>query len=202
MERRSQTHIDEARCIGCGDCVEVCPSDTLAMEGGKARVVVDRSLQCGHCAAVCPTDAITVSTIDPDAWKLASIPFDLAKARKSLPKPEEFASLLAMRRSCRNFSDKPVPKEVLEDLVRMGTMAPSGTNSQSWTFNIAPDRKSVERIAIEMGHFFDKLNRLTGMAPVRLAARLIPGDPIGMYYREYRERAMEALEEYRRGGRD
>ncbi|MEZ4578721.1 MAG: nitroreductase family protein [Desulfobacterales bacterium] len=39
-----------------------------------------------------------------------------------------------VRRSCRNYKETPVPASVLEDLVRIGITAPSGTNSQMWTF--------------------------------------------------------------------
>jgi len=38
------------------------------------------------------------------------------------------------RRSVRDFSDKPVPKEVLENLIMTGSTAPSGAHKQPWTF--------------------------------------------------------------------
>jgi nitroreductase len=38
------------------------------------------------------------------------------------------------RRSIRFFSDKPVPKEVIEDILLIASSAPSGANKQPWTF--------------------------------------------------------------------
>jgi nitroreductase len=38
------------------------------------------------------------------------------------------------RRSVRDFSYKPVPKEVMEHLIMTGSTAPSGAHKQPWTF--------------------------------------------------------------------
>lgn len=51
--------LDRARCVGCGDCVAVCPADCLAMAGRLPWL--PRPLDCVPCAAcvaVCPTDAL------------------------------------------------------------------------------------------------------------------------------------------------
>ena len=47
---------------------------------------------------------------------------------------EEFHQLMDKRRSLRMFSDKPVPKEVIENLIRTASTAPSGAHMQPWTF--------------------------------------------------------------------
>ncbi len=38
------------------------------------------------------------------------------------------------RRSVRDFSDRPVPKEVMENLIMTASTAPSGAHKQPWTF--------------------------------------------------------------------
>ena len=53
--------LDERRCIACGRCVAICPTDCLAMAG--VLPWMPRPLDCIRCAAcalVCPTAAITV----------------------------------------------------------------------------------------------------------------------------------------------
>ena len=60
IDRTVTTIIDVDTCIGCGECVKVCPNQTISMQDGKAVVTGDRSLNCGHCAAVCPVDAVRV----------------------------------------------------------------------------------------------------------------------------------------------
>ena len=62
----------------------------------------------------------------------------------------EFLELDA-RRSVRFFSRRPVPKEVIENLIRAASTAPSGANQQPWTFCAvsAPELKQRIREAAE-----------------------------------------------------
>ena len=51
--------LDATRCSGCTDCVAVCPTDCLAMNG--AAPWMPRPLDCVFCALcvrVCPTDSL------------------------------------------------------------------------------------------------------------------------------------------------
>ncbi len=45
-----------------------------------------------------------------------------------------FRALMARRRTVRDFSDRPVPRELIEDCVMTAATAPSGANQQPWTF--------------------------------------------------------------------
>lgn len=47
----------KSKCIGCGKCVDFCPTKAIAMRNGIA--ATDRSLcnGCGHCVDICPTEA-------------------------------------------------------------------------------------------------------------------------------------------------
>lgn len=51
-----------------------------------------------------------------------------------IEKAQTFYDWADTRRSVRDFSDKPVPKEVLENLIMTGSTAPSGAHKQPWTF--------------------------------------------------------------------
>ncbi|MHA2245747.1 MAG: nitroreductase family protein [Candidatus Hodarchaeales archaeon] len=55
------------------------------------------------------------------------------------------------RRSVRDFSDKPVPREIIENIIATAGTAPSGANKQPWTFVIVsdPGLKHKIRIAAE-----------------------------------------------------
>jgi Fe-S-cluster-containing hydrogenase component 2 len=50
--------VDSDRCTGCGDCVEVCPAEAIALVEGKARVDEESCIGCGDCADECPQNAI------------------------------------------------------------------------------------------------------------------------------------------------
>lgn len=54
--------LDDAQCVGCGVCTQVCPHGVLALNGRKARIV-DRNgcMECGACATNCPTGALGVT---------------------------------------------------------------------------------------------------------------------------------------------
>ncbi|MEE9129812.1 MAG: nitroreductase family protein [Phycisphaerales bacterium] len=50
-----------------------------------------------------------------------------------------FYETLRQRRSVRLFSDRLVPREVIEDLIRAAGTAPSGANKQPWRFVAVQD---------------------------------------------------------------
>lgn len=47
---------------------------------------------------------------------------------------QDFRQYMDERRSIRFFSDKPVPKQVIENLIMVASSAPSGAHKQPWTF--------------------------------------------------------------------
>ncbi len=53
--------LERELCNGCGRCIEVCPHEVFAMEGGKAGIV-DRAacMECGACANNCEPGALRV----------------------------------------------------------------------------------------------------------------------------------------------
>ena len=202
IDREVTTHIDPEKCIGCGLCVKVCPSETISMQDDKAWVTGDLSLQCGHCMAVCPVDAVRVDAIDAQSLSFNS--FDLKN--DWLPHGESdtarLVQLMASRRSCRNYSEKAVDRSVLEDLVKIGTTAPSGTNCQNWTFTIFPDRVAVNEFGQRIGSFFKNINRMAEKTLMRKALKLIGKPALDNYYQEYYQSVKEGLEEWEQHGRD
>ncbi|NVM21177.1 MAG: 4Fe-4S binding protein [Desulfobacterales bacterium] len=53
--------VDKDKCNGCGECVEVCPSEVLELEDEKCEPVnAEECLGCESCIEVCETGAITV----------------------------------------------------------------------------------------------------------------------------------------------
>ena len=64
---------------------------------------------------------------------------------------KSFLSDILKRRTVRDFSDKPVPVDIIIDAVKAASSAPSGANKQPWHFVVVkdPEIKKEIRIAAE-----------------------------------------------------
>jgi nitroreductase/NAD-dependent dihydropyrimidine dehydrogenase PreA subunit len=202
VDRTVTTVIDAERCIGCGKCIPVCPSETLAMRDGKAVVVGAESLQCGHCAAVCPTDAIRVDALDPDMLAFRTFQVDTRWMSPASSDAAGLVRLMASRRSCRNYLADAVPREALDDLVKAACTAPSGTNNQGWTFTVLADRPAVIALGNRVLTFFQKLCGLAANPVLRNALRLVGKAELHEFHRDYAPKVRLAIDEFKSGGRD
>lgn len=59
-----------------------------------------------------------------------------------------FQQLMEGRRSLRHFSDRPVPKEVIEAIIMTASTAPSGAHKQPWSFCAVSSAALKKRIRI------------------------------------------------------
>jgi nitroreductase/NAD-dependent dihydropyrimidine dehydrogenase PreA subunit len=202
IDRTVSTVIDRERCISCGECVRVCPSQTIAMRDGKAAVTGERSLGCGHCAAVCPVEAVRVKALDPHSFRFHTFACRTDWLPYGAFDAGELVRLMASRRSCRCFDSQAVDRTLLEDLVKIGATAPSGTNSQSWTFTILPSRAAVLELGNAVGAFFKRLNRMAENPLLRHGLRLIGRPELADYYRDYHRSVVEGLADWEERGRD
>ncbi len=202
MDRTVTTVIDTDRCIGCGLCVKVCPYGTISMEGKKAVVSGNRSLSCGHCAAVCPAGAVRVTAIDNESSRFNSFTANEAWLPFGEYNTAELVRLMASRRSCRNYTDRVVDRALIEDLIKIGVTAPSGTNSQSWTFTALSTRKAVAALGDRIAGFFRKLNRISEKKHLRRFLKLIGKPGLDTYFREHYSSVKQALAEWEEEGKD
>ncbi len=81
------------------------------------------------------------------------------------------AAELARRRTVRQFSDRPVPRDVIEHAIRAAGTAPSGANLQPWHFVVVEDaavKREIRRAAEEAER------RFYAEAPAEWLAALAP----------------------------
>jgi len=69
-------------------------------------------------------------------------------ADKIMDKAQSFYSQMNSRRSVREFSSDEVAKEVIENLIKTASTAPSGAHKQPWTFCAVADPKIKKAIRI------------------------------------------------------
>lgn len=74
-----------------------------------------------------------------------------------------FFEYMDQRRSVRTFSDKPIPKEVIENIIKTASTAPSGAHKQPWTFAVVsnPDLKKQIREAAEKEEYESYNSRMS-----------------------------------------
>ena len=56
-----------------------------------------------------------------------------------LARARGFAATLQRRRTVRDFSNRPVPRQIIEECIRAACSAPSGANQQPWRFVAVAD---------------------------------------------------------------
>ncbi len=71
--------------------------------------------------------------------------------REVQERSQSFYQEMDKRRTVRHFSDQPVPKEVIENIIKTASSAPSGAHKQPWTFCAVanPAIKREIRVAAE-----------------------------------------------------
>ncbi len=82
-----------------------------------------------------------------------TLPYSLPRHAddEAVARARDFAERIAQRRTCRWFSDAPVPRGVIEAAIAAAGSAPSGANHQPWHFAVvaSPDTKRAIREAAE-----------------------------------------------------
>ncbi|MEL7189539.1 MAG: nitroreductase family protein [Pseudomonadota bacterium] len=80
-------------------------------------------------------------------------PYSLPKLNEneSIARANAFRDSLKQRRTCRYFSDEPVPREVIEAAIEAAGTAPNGANHQPWHFAViqSAEKKRAIREAAE-----------------------------------------------------
>ena len=94
----------------------------------------------------------------------------------------EYSELLNKRRAVRDFEDKDVPPEVVQEMIQESCLAPSSMNRQSWRFIIIMDRSMIRRLSDE-----SKMNTLEQIleesdAPRRELISSLRDEAFNVYY--------------------
>ena len=68
---------------------------------------------------------------------------------ESRRRAREFLEEMMRRRTVRNFSEKPVPRDIIEDCLKAAATAPSGANDQPWEFVCVSNPEVKRKIHLE-----------------------------------------------------
>ncbi|XP_023256925.1 iodotyrosine deiodinase 1 [Seriola lalandi dorsalis] len=65
-----------------------------------------------------------------------------------LERTKDFYTLMNQRRSVRFISPEPVPREVIDNVIRTAGTAPSGAHTEPWTFVVVSDTETKHQIRL------------------------------------------------------
>jgi len=51
-------YVESSKCVGCGDCENVCPVQAVSIVDGKSVIDPELCISCDICLKVCNYDAI------------------------------------------------------------------------------------------------------------------------------------------------
>lgn len=144
--------INEDLCIGCGLCTKTCVACNLEIQNEKAKKKIEECLLCGQCVAICPKEAIAIS-----GYKQT-----LVKNNKEIHlNPEEVLDTIRFRRSIRNFKNKEVPKEIIDQILEAGRLSHTAKNMQDVSFIVLDKEKDIlEKMAVNV---FKKIKPLANL---------------------------------------
>lgn len=159
--------IDLEMCTACGLCTKVCASDVIEVVHG--RVVLGRPTSCcscGHCAAICPSQAISAET-NGSRRAFRTDPLEAGA--------DTVERVLRTKRSVREFTDSPIPVDVLERLVEYAEKAPSSGNTRHRCYVVVTDAARIDSMEQAVAASLAGTARL--LTPLLIgAARLVDKD--------------------------
>jgi electron transport complex protein RnfB len=83
-----QATVDQTLCVGCGDCVERCPTGAISLQDDVSTVQAQRCIGCGLCVAACSSGALSLCP-RPESERI--------------PPPADLADWLAQRAQARGI---------------------------------------------------------------------------------------------------
>lgn len=137
-----QVMINKDKCVGCSVCAKVCVAHNIAINNKKAETILDDCIKCGQCTAVCPREAISISGYDEK---------QIGKKEDIRLNPDDVLDVIRFRRSIRQFKQKEVPREVIEQILEAGRLTHTAKNMQDVSFVVLDQEKDrIEQMAVSL----------------------------------------------------
>ena len=134
--------ISQDKCVGCGLCSKVCVAHNIKINAKKAETVMYNCVMCGQCSAVCPQNAISVVGYEDE---------QIEKSQGTHLDPAKVLDAIRFRRSIRNFKQKDIPSEVIEQIIEAGRLTHTAENKQDVSFTVLQKEKdSIEKLAVKI----------------------------------------------------
>ncbi|MCU0479898.1 MAG: nitroreductase family protein [Anaerolineae bacterium] len=80
--------------------------------------------------------------------RFITLKFNYLTPDEQLSRSREFLERMRTRRTVRDFDNKPVPFELIQNAIATANSAPSGANHQPWTFCVVSNRELKRKIRL------------------------------------------------------
>jgi iodotyrosine deiodinase len=98
------------------------------------------------CRGTAQVDAVSFPVPMASPPQMKRLEFTRYPEHEQRLRARSFLDEMRRRRTVREFSDRPVAREVLEDCIAAAATAPSGANKQPWTFVLITNSSLKARI--------------------------------------------------------
>ncbi len=145
--------VKTADCIGCANCLRVCPQKAVTIAGKKASIDKALCIGCGECLTVCAPKAVFMdwaTELGPFTEKMVEYAFGAVKGRRSKAGYFNFLMNITPDCDCVPWSDAPIVPDI-------GILA------------------SADPVAIDAA-CLDLVNRQTALGGTQLACNHAPGE--------------------------
>lgn len=136
--------IDQDLCTRCGICSGVCAMGVIDPADENSLPKVNRAnagmcIGCGHCEVCCPAGAFLLNDRPDEKVRLP--------AGAGTITPEDIGFYLRKRRSVRQYTSDPVPRDTILAILDIVRYAASAGNGQPVEWIVVHDPVKVKRIA-------------------------------------------------------
>ncbi len=147
----------EENCTNCMLCVKDCVAAVWREDKGIVKVISSQDCTlCSHCLAVCPKDAILHDGLDST---------QINKIDRALIDPMVYKTIAMARRSIRQYKNKSVSKELINEVIHLANYSPTASNSQHVKYIVISKKETLNLISKEIFGFASKVFRFTKQFP-------------------------------------
>lgn len=171
--------IDFSQCSDCGLCSVVCKDLTLTMQNGK--ITLDNNpvfgcVGCAQCVAVCPEDCIEVEGRTVVMDDIVPLPEAGTAANY-----EQLHSLMFKRRSIRDFKDKEIEQEKIDQILKTAASAPMGIPPSDVEVVMFRGREKVSAFSKDFIQYLESVKWMFSKWSIPFWRPFIPREDYEMY---------------------